>query len=301
MDVSVIIVNYNTENLTIQAINSVEANSKQIEYEIIVVDNASPDGIAKLSSMKSDYLRVIPLDENLGFGRANNEGLKYANGRNVFFLNPDTELRNNVLKILSEYLDAHPNVATCGGNLFDEDGVPTHSFSRLYPSILKDLDFIFCRFYTKLRYGENAEHNHTETPINVAYICGADMMARKSLLDKYGAFDTDYFLYHEECDMAYRLTKLGYEHHSVPSAMTFHYEGKSFDFSSKREAFSFDGKMTYYRKHFSKNYVWMSCMINIVFLKIATISCFLTKKTNAEKYSFRLNLYKKHIENLSND
>lgn len=300
MDVSVIIVNYNTEDLVLKALESIKNNSADVEYEIIIVDNASPNGIGKLSTISKPNLHILQLKKNEGFGRANNEGLKLAMGRNIFFLNPDTKLINNVLKILSEYLDAHPDVATCGGNLYDENGDPIHSFSRLYPSILKDMDFIFNRFFSKLLYGSNAEHNHTKDPIEVAYICGANMMVRRSLLKKYGAFDPDYFLYHEECDMAYKLTKAGYKHHSVPSAKIIHYEGKSFDFSSQRETYAFTGKMTYYEKHHSKLYTMISCVINIVFHKLAVVFCWLTnsKINNKEKYSFRLSMYLKYINHI---
>ena len=303
MDVSVIIVNYNSENFTIDAIESIINNTSDIDFEIIVIDNASPKKIDKLKNYPFENFRIIQLENNIGFGGANNEALKYATGRNILFLNPDVKLKNNALKILSNYLDCNLNVASCGGNLFNEIGEPTHSYSRLYPSIFKDLDFILRRQLTRIIFGRNAEHNHTNSPIEVAYICGADMMVKKSILDRYGAFDPNFFLYHEECDMAYRLKKLGFQHHSVPSAKIVHYEGKSFEFSTQRETFAFDGKLTYYKKHFSKYYIISSCLINIIFLKFATIYLKLKKqnKENLKKYSFRLNLYKNYLRRINNE
>ena len=105
MDVSIIIINYNTISFLIDAVDSIFAKTEGIEYEIIVVDNNSNDN-SKTIIMEKYGKKVIylSLPENIGFGRANNEGAKIAKGRNLFFLNPDTLLLNNATKILSDYL-----------------------------------------------------------------------------------------------------------------------------------------------------------------------------------------------------
>ena len=135
MDVSIIIVNYNTRDLTLQCLRSVYEKTKNLEFEMIVVDNASSDDSVESIKKQFPQVRVVESSENLGFGRANNLGLGIATGRNILFLNSDTELVNNAILILSEYLDAYTDVAVCGGNLYSKEMHPVHSFFRLFPSI----------------------------------------------------------------------------------------------------------------------------------------------------------------------
>ena len=104
MQVSVIIVNYNTKELTKQAIQSVFDRTEGVEYEIIVVDNDSKDGsVEELKKIFQNKITIIESKENLGFGRANNLGIKQSKGKYVFLLNSDTELINNAIKIFYDY------------------------------------------------------------------------------------------------------------------------------------------------------------------------------------------------------
>ena len=138
IDVSIIIVNYSTEDLIIQCVESVFMKVQGVNYEIIVVDNASPNNTFNhLETLYkgNDYVKCVRLKENVGFGRANNAGYKESNGRNIFCLNPDTVLINNAVKILSDYLDSHDNVGLCGGNLFHKDGKFCTSYNMTFPSI----------------------------------------------------------------------------------------------------------------------------------------------------------------------
>ena len=118
MDVSVIIVNYKTSQLLVQAIDSILDKTEDIVYEIIVVDNHSQDDSERVVHERyGNQVTYLPLAENVGFGRANNEGLRIVRGRNILFLNPDTILVNNAVRILSDYLDSHPDTGAVGGNL----------------------------------------------------------------------------------------------------------------------------------------------------------------------------------------
>lgn len=290
MDVSIIIVNYNTSQLTRQAISSIIETTNEISYEVIVVDNNSTE---KESFATNIEVKEIFLKKNIGFGRANNEGLKIATGRNILFLNPDTIIVNDAIKKLSNYLDQHKNVAICGGNLFSKELQPAHSYSFLYPSILKDLDFIFFRAYTKCRYGKNADFNYTKSPLSVAYICGADMMIKKEILDECGSFDPTFFLYNEETDLAYRIHSAGYDIHAIPDAQIIHLDGQSFKFSEERESFVFEGKKNYYNKHFSSSYIYLSQLMNRFFLRLSILLFhFIGNEQKTKKYKYRLSLYK---------
>lgn len=136
MDVSVIIVNYKTLQLLVQAIDSILDKTEDIVYEIIVVDNHSQDDSERVVHERyGNRVTYLLLAENVGFGRANNEGLRIARGRNILFLNPDTILVNNAVRILSDYLDSHPDTGAVGGNLYTADMQPNVSFNRVRPSI----------------------------------------------------------------------------------------------------------------------------------------------------------------------
>jgi len=230
MDVSIILVNYNTISFLVDTISSVFLKTEDIEYEIIVVDNNSSDNSRVILAEKyGDKVIYLGLVENIGFGRANNEGVKIARGRNLFFLNPDTILLNNAVKILSDYLDSNIHVGCCGGNLINFEGEPTYSFTRVrFMSIFYEIDKIFLRIPSKLLYGKNYYYNYTNKPLRVNSIIGADLMIRKELFDKLHGFDPSFFMYHEESELEYRVKKAGYEIISVPYAQIIHLEGKSF-------------------------------------------------------------------------
>lgn len=228
MDVSVIIVNYNTINYLVNAIDSIFAKASDIEFEIIVADNNSSDNSKHILQEKyEDTITYLALPENVGFGQANNAAAKIAKGRNLFLLNPDTILMNNAIKILSDYLDCHEQVAVCGGNLYDEDYKPIHSYRRTLSPVFEELNCLFLGFMGKIIYGKNSEFNHTKWPIEVGYITGADMMIRRSIFDMANGFDKDFFMYYEEPELAYRIHKLKYKIISIPDARIIHLAGKS--------------------------------------------------------------------------
>lgn len=224
--VSVIIVNYNTQKVTSECIDSIFENTSGIDFEVILVDNASTDG-SKEFFQKDSRINYIYNDENIGFGRANNVGVKIAKGDNILFLNSDTLLKNNAMKILSDYLDLNPNVGICGGNLINKNGNPSYSFSRYYPSIYEELNSLFFNILDKIRYGKNLNYNNTGHPMNVASISGADLMVKKHLIKDGNAFNEKFFMYYEDTELCFRIKKSGYLVHSVPEAKIIHLWGSS--------------------------------------------------------------------------
>lgn len=254
MDVSIIIVNYKTLPLITNCIDSIIKRTKGITYEIIVVDNNSNDNFKeRLKEKFEDAVTCVPLNENIGFGRANNEGIKIAKGRNIFFLNPDTLLINNAIKILSDYLDANAKVGACGGNLYDEDMRPTHSYSMLLPSIVWELNLCLSGYLEKMLWGRNFCFNNTNNIRNVAYICGADMMVKQNVLKQTGPFSDKFFMYYEDTELSYRIQKAGFKIVSIPYAKIQHLEGKSMQrnrqINPTRMLFVERGLSAYYSLH----------------------------------------------------
>lgn len=235
MDVSIIIVNYNTITLMLDAINSILDKVEEIDYEIIVIDNNSTDNSKEILAEKyGDKVTYLGLAENIGFGRANNEAAKIATGRNLFFLNPDTVLLNNAVKILSDYLDNNPNVGCCGGNLYDADMNPAMSFYRFSPKIFQEIDTFLEGIPGKILYGRNSKFNNKSKPLTVAWIMGADLMVKKKIFDMVQGFDPAFFMCWEEIELQYRINKEGYKIISVPYAQIIHLEGKSYSKKTDR-------------------------------------------------------------------
>jgi len=269
MEVSIIIVNYNTVSLLCDAVDSVLEKTTNLSYEIIVVDNNSSDNSENIIPEKyGEKITFLKLPKNIGFGRANNEGMKIAKGEKLFLLNPDTVLRNNAVKILSDYMNKHPKVGVCGGNLFDAEGNPTHSFMPVFPSIFWEINFLFYSIPFKLIWGKHYGFNKTGKARKVAYITGADMMIRKEITEKTSGFDPDFFMYGEETEWTFRIKKLGYQVVSVPQAEIIHLEGKSFSIDFVKAQMIQSGINLFYRKTRGSFYRFV---VNMIF-RITAIS-----------------------------
>ena len=227
IDVSIIIVNYNTCKMTKECIDSIYAKTIGVTFEVVLVDNASSDESKEVFE-RDTRIKYIYNTENLGFGGANNIGVKISKGRNILFLNSDTLLINNAVKVLSDYCDANPNIGCCGGNLFSADGNLIHSFSMMSPIIYTLNSLLFNKLAGWL-WGKNYEYNTTESTLNVRYVTGADMMIKKNVLKDVGFFDTRFFMYCEEAELSHRIRKAKYGIVSVPEAKIIHLVGKSFD------------------------------------------------------------------------
>lgn len=255
MHVSIIIVSFNTVDFIGNCIDSVLDKTEGIDYEIIVVDNHSPDdSVFFLKARYTDMpnFKLLELPENVGFGIANNEGFKIAKGQNVLLLNPDTVLLNNAVKILYDYLVVNPCVGICGGNLFDGDMKPMHSFKRVLPGLRMEFNNLMFGIPFKIFFGNDVQFNHKQRELSVGYITGADMMIRKSILDKVGHFNPVFFMYYEETELTYRIKKAGYKVMNVPSAEIQHLEGKSFgEFKESRERMILESKSAYLKNTLS--------------------------------------------------
>ena len=258
MDVSVIYVNYKTSRLCADSIQSVLEKTDGLRYEIIVADNNSEDGSAEfLSQTFGDTVKIISLAENIGFGRANNVAIETAAGEFVFLLNTDTLLVNNAIKILYDFIKTDDTIGVVGGNLYDKEMRPNHSFHRKVGLTEYNLFHLYWKMFRRKLCKKREDFNYSQKSKAVDMITGADMLVRKSVLDKTGGFDPDFFMYSEDAELSYRIRKVGYKIISVPQAKIIHYGGMSFDggaFNERRYAKSFEGSLLYYQKTRSARY-----------------------------------------------
>ncbi len=223
---SVVIVSYNSKGLLDRCLDSIGANTS-VAYEVIVVDNDSPDGSGDWIAENRPEVVLVRAGGNLGFGRANNLGAERATGTYLFFLNPDTELRGPAVDILVAYLETHPGAGACCGSLVDEAGRPAHSHLS-YELGLTSTVVTILPLFDRLVYGPSCKCNHTGAPMRVASASGADLLVRADLFRKLGGFDPGFFMYYEDMDLCRRIRGAGWDIVSVPEAVVMHLEARSF-------------------------------------------------------------------------
>lgn len=253
IELSIIIVNYNTYNLVCQCIDSIYKYTDKILFEIIVVDNNSPNReIEKLNEIYPQ-VKLILNDNNSGFGVANNIGSKAANGKYLFLLNSDTIVIDNSIYNLYKFIEENKNVGACGGNLCDTNLKPASSFTRIMPSILADVDYFFNNIYSKFLYGKNLNYCYGESPILIhGNISGADLMIAKHVFDELNGFDENFFMYYEETDLLFRMRDKNYQTYIVPSSKIIHLEGASESLKSIKLDWTYESKEKYFIKNKSK-------------------------------------------------
>lgn len=230
MQISIIIVNYNTKHLTADCIDSIIAKTSEVEYEIILVDNASSDGSQEKFSSDGRIL-FLEAGDNLGFGKANNLGAQHAKGDYIFFLNSDTLLLNNAIYEMWRYCEEHKedNIGGLGCILCDGNNHRCHSYAKLntWKDIVKSY---FLAPYSKNKVKEimaiDSEDESNEA-FEVGYVTGADLFVSRKVIDECGCFDPEFFMYSEESEMQWRFRKHGYHNMIIKSPKIMHLEGMS--------------------------------------------------------------------------
>jgi GT2 family glycosyltransferase len=238
--VSIIIVNYNTKDLTKNCVRSIFEKTGGVDFNICVVDNGSTDGSAGELRREFPGIEVIESKDNKGFAGANNIAIRESGANYLFVLNPDTILVNNAVKIFLDFMEQEENrdVACCGGSLYDERMAPQIAFGN-FPSLAEVLFKVFrLKKIFRKYYRENlraSSENVGTSPLKVDYVVGADMFIRKDVLNRTGLFDEDFFLYFEDTELSYRMFRNGYRSMIVPDAKIIHLAGKSSSDASKLE------------------------------------------------------------------
>lgn len=284
MDVSIIIVNYNTLQLTRNCINSVFDKTKGLEFEVILVDNASSDG-SKEYFEKDERIKYIYNSKNVGFGRANNLGYKYAKGDYIFLLNSDTLLLNNAIYELISFMNNRPEVAICGGQLFNSDMKKCNSYGLLLPSIKQELDTLLRNCISKRLRQMVISNLSSDGFASIGYVTGADMMLRRDKIEEIGMFDPDFFMYYEETEMTYRYTNKGYKSVFYPKAVIQHLEGKSFSFKEKRVKMFMASRRLYYKKTGHNNLYYYACTLIYILYLITSIIKDIFKRNRQSVFS----------------
>lgn len=248
MDVSIILVNYNTRQLTQNCINSIFRYTQEIDFELILVDNGSTDGSVELFQ-KDERIILVVSETNLGFGRANNLAYKYACGKYIFLLNSDTLLLNNAVKVFYDYAESHrsENLGALGTTLLDKQKQVIHSFGR-FPTPLNSLYFIISSYTRRIGIDVHkwyfSEQRMKASVGNVDYITGADLFIPQVVIEQTGFFDPAFFMYFEETDLQKRMMQQMFFRRIIAGPEIIHLEGASFQKGEKYNLF----KSSQYRK-----------------------------------------------------
>ncbi len=279
IDLSIIIVSWNTRELLLRCVKSVVESGPEISREMIVVDNGSWDGSIHEVEKAFPFVDLVGNEKNLGFAKAVNQGLRKASGRYILLLNPDTEVKNGAIHELLSFMESHSRTGVAGAQLLNSDGSKQNSIAN-FPSLATELfNKRLLRWLFPRRF-PGKERKYSE-PVEVDSVVGACMMVNREALDQVGVLDEDYFLFLEETDWCYRMKKAGWKIYHVPLAEVFHFQGKSAEAERER------AKLEYYRSRyhfFKKNfgsgrYFLLSAglMIRLVVESIfMSLVCFLT-------------------------
>lgn len=234
MQLSIIIINYNTFTLTSNCIASIYEKLTGVVFEIILVDNASPNENPDTFKEHFPDIQLVKSTTNLGFAGGNNLGLQYASGEYILLLNSDTELINNAPLICLKYLQQHPKTGLVTCQLQYPDGRLQYNCRR-FRTIWWEINEIipFFRFYSKEKQGTIMLHryfNHT-TPVNCDWVWGAFMLFPKTIIEKLPGkkLAEDFFMYCEDVLWCWQIKKAGYTIHFLSDAKVMHINKGSAD------------------------------------------------------------------------
>ena len=231
MELSIVIVNYNVKEFLTQCLDSIFKSQTQYNYEVIVVDNSSRDSGRDEICSTFEHISWIDNSENVGFGRANNQGFSRAKGVYTLILNPDTVLQEDTLEKCISYLLAHPEVGGLGIKGLDGSGQFLPESKRALPTPLvalwkiTGLSAIFPKSSVFARY--HLGHLSPEENHEVDILVGCFMMVPTQLLLSVGGFDPQYFMYGEDIDLSYELQKTGHKNIYFSDSQIIHYKGES--------------------------------------------------------------------------
>jgi len=231
IDLTIVIVNYNGADYIAGCIESINNSQDSLEKEIVIIDNKSQDSsLDVIKSLLRPNIRLICNKENVGFSAANNQGIKIANGKFVFLLNNDTILKSDCLQILKDYFETEEELGGLAPQLLNEDET-----IQFYGSVL-----------SHWRY-------RGKKPVSMSFLSGAAFFTTKSILDKIGGLDENFFFYNEDIDLCMQIKKLGLKLIYYPPAKLIHYGGKA---TATRKAASiiegYRGGLYLVSKHYPK-------------------------------------------------
>ena len=257
---SIIIVNYNAEKFLLECLDSIYAQTKQISFDVWVVDNNSMDTSVPMVQQNFPQVNLIENKENAGFIKANNKGILASKGTYVLSLNNDTVVLPGALEKLVDFMDRHPDAGACGAKVLNADGSIQHQCKRGFPTPSSAL-FYFLGLHKLFPRSKVFGHYlmtylDADKTSEVDSLSGSCLMVRRRVIEDIGIMDEDYIMYGDDLDWCYRIKKAGWKIYYVPDAQIIHYGGMG---GSRvlpyRNIWEFHRSMiTFYKKHYANNH-----------------------------------------------
>ena len=281
MDLSVVIINFNTKKLTLDCIKSVIRYTKKIKFEIIVVDNGSTDSsITAIWNIKLPItnfkLKIIENKKNLGFAKANNQGIKASRGRYVLLLNSDTLVNDDVLGEMVGWMDNHPKVGIVSCRLRNIDG-SEQGTGGYFPTLIRVFSWMTIQdfplvdrfikpFHPIHRKFFNMGKEFYKSEKELDWVTGAFFLIRRQVVKDIGYFDENYFMYTEEVDFCYRAKQKAWKVFYLPRWDILHYGGAS-GINWSYAVPEYNGIKLFYQTHYPS---WQFPILRII-LKIGAL------------------------------
>ncbi len=277
IDLSIIIVSYNTKKLLEDCLKSVYQNTHSISYEIIVVDNSSQDGTVEMVENSFPYIKLIKNKTNVGFVKANNQGIRISNGKYILLLNPDTLVLDPALDKMVEFMNMHDDVGISGCRLYWDKKKTLQRTCSTFPTLKTA---IFEYTILKFLFPNNSilkkhwmEEWKRDTICEVDTVSGACMIIRHELLNEVGLLDEKIFMYFEEVDLCYRAKQNDWKVYFTPTAEIIHYSGQSSKFNIESSRIFKESMLYFYNKHYGLTFYFMLkgiLLVNSLLIKVGT-------------------------------
>jgi len=259
VDLSIVIVNWNTRELLQSCLTLIRAKTQGIIYEILVVDNASTDGSAAMVLESFPDVVLMQNEENLGFARANNQAIRRSRGRYILLLNPDTIVLDNALGQMVAFADAEPQIGALGCKILTADGSVDFRCARRFPSLLTELlsrTRLSKRFPHHPLFGRflmgDWDHNSSR---EVECLVGSCMMVRREVIEQVGLLDEDFFMYGEDMEWCYRIKKAEWRIFYYSEPQIIHIGSQSTEQNRAEMGIEYLRSMTlFFRKRYGPGY-----------------------------------------------
>jgi GT2 family glycosyltransferase len=299
---SIVIVSYNTRQLTAEAIKSVYAETKKTDFELIVLDNLSSDGSAEYIEEQFPEVKLIKSEENLGFAGGNNKAIEIATGEYVLLLNPDTVVLDRAIDILMDFAESQPQAGIWGGRTLFADGTLNstccHHRMTLWNQVCTATGLSSLFKNTTLFGGEHYGSWQRDNVRKVDIVSGCYLLTRLETWRHLGGFDLKYFMYGEEADLCLRAKKIGCSPMMTPDSTIIHYGGASEKVRADKMVNLLAAKMELILTHWP---AWQTSLGKLLFYvriytRIAGFKLFSVIQPSRDKYRDSLEVWKTILE-----
>lgn len=241
MRISIIIINYKTALLLKDCLESIKQFYDKDNIEIIIVDNSPPELLRQFSETTFSEVRLVENYDNPGFGRANNQAAKMATGEILFFLNPDTLIKENIFQKIINIFEKDPRVGIVAPQLILPD-------LQLQPWAYGHEEGFWKLIKNKFEKNQ-LNRGQDDLPFEVDWVSGAALAIRRDVFNKIDGFDKNFFMYFEDRDLCYRVKKMGYKIIVLPEIKVIHFGGKSLTKNRERKKIYYQAQNYYWKKH----------------------------------------------------